>query len=64
VLPNEVAVRRGVLPSSSLIIDNALATELVRKDTAGRLYPNVELKVEGISERAATSLSVSENIRW
>jgi hypothetical protein len=31
----------------SKIIDDALATELVREDTAGRLYPNVELKVEG-----------------
>jgi hypothetical protein len=31
----------------SKIIDDTLATELVREDTAGRLYPNVELKVEG-----------------
>jgi hypothetical protein len=29
------------------IINDALATELIREDTAGRLYPNVELKVEG-----------------
>jgi len=31
----------------SKIIDDALVTELVREDTAGRLYPNVELKMEG-----------------
>jgi hypothetical protein len=35
------------LTQVSKIIDDALATELVREDTAGRLYPNVELKAEG-----------------
>jgi len=35
------------------MIDDALATELVREETAGRLYPNVELKVEGTSGRTS-----------